>query len=164
MLELYMIRHGFAGTPVEDKAKDEARPLKPKGKDKTKEISKGLKEMDIRFDVVLSSPLLRAKQTAEIVNAYCGMHDGITITELLRPDASYQNLIKFLNKLKKADKIAIVGHEPFLGGFASFCLAKTNNSFINLKKNGVLMLQINEVIKPKRCSLGWVMEPRQLIG
>jgi len=164
MQELYMIRHGFAGTPVEDQATDERRPLKPKGKDKTKEVAKNLKAMDIHFDVVLSSPLLRAKQTAEIINAYCGRNNGVTITELLKPGASYQNLIKFLNKLKKSDRIAIVGHEPFLGGFASFCLAKSNNSFINLKKSGLLMLQIDEVIKPKKCSLTWLMEPGQIIG
>ena len=69
MLELYIIRHGLAGKSLEDETMDDERPLKKKGKEKMKEIAKGLKELKIGFDVVLTSPLLRAKESAEIVNA-----------------------------------------------------------------------------------------------
>ena len=55
---------------------------------------------------------------------YCGDTKEVTVTDLLSPGASYNNLIKFLNKLKDSKKVAIVGHEPFLSGFASYCLSK----------------------------------------
>jgi phosphohistidine phosphatase len=163
MLELYIIRHGLAGTSLDDEAMDQERPLTKKGKAKMKEIAKGLKEMKIGFDIVLTSPLLRAKESAEILNAYCGNSKKVSITDLLSPEASYNNLIKFLNKLKGSEKVAIVGHEPFLSGFASFCLSKNKSSLMNLKKGGVLMLEIDKVIKPGRCVLSWLMEPKHII-
>ena len=70
MLELYIIRHGLAGKSLAEG--DELRPLKKKGREQMKEVAKGLKELDVAFDLVLTSPLVRAKESAEIVNAYCG--------------------------------------------------------------------------------------------
>lgn len=163
MLELYVIRHGPAGKSIEDESMDDGRPLKKKGKDKMKDIAKGLKELKICFDTVLTSPLLRSKESAEIVNEYCGNDKEVTVTELLSPGSSYTNLIKFLNKLKDSKRIAIVGHEPFLSGFVSYCLSNNKNSLMNLKKGGVLMVEVDEVIKPGKCVLSWLMEPGHLI-
>ena len=98
-----MIRHGLAGERLEDEKQDEERPLKKKGKEKIKEIAKGLRELKICFDVVLTSPLLRSKETAEIINDHCCDTKEVTVTDLLRPDASYNNLIKFLNKQKNEE-------------------------------------------------------------
>lgn len=128
-----------------------------------KEIGKGLKKMKISFDAILTSPLLRSKESAEILNAYCSNTKEVMVTDLLKPGASFNNLIKFLNKLKDSKKVAIVGHEPFLSTFASYCLTKNKSSLINLKKGGVLMLQVDEVIKPGQCLLSWLMEPRQIV-
>lgn len=161
MLELYIIRHGLAGSPLEDEKMDEERPLEKKGKAKMKKIGKSLKKMNISFDQVLTSPLLRAKETAEIINKYCGIKDVI-ITDLLKPGSSYLKLIKFLNELKDLQKVAIVGHEPFLSSFASYCLTKSESSYINLKKGGVLVLEINKVIKPNQCKLSLLIQPKYL--
>jgi phosphohistidine phosphatase len=163
MIELYIIRHGLAGKCVEEQSVDEERTLTKKGKEKIKFVAKGLKELKVNFDVVLTSPLARSKETAEIVNEYCGDSKKVTVTDLLRPDSSYNNLIKFLNGLKKPKKVAIVGHEPFLSGFASYCLTKNKSPLINLKKGGVLMLEVDKVIKPGQCTLSWLMEPHQII-
>lgn len=163
MLELYLIRHGLAGKSLADQTSDEKRPLSKKGKEKMKEIAKGLKKLDICFEMVLTSPLIRAKETAEIVQAYCGATKKVSVTSLLKPGSSYDNLIKFLNKYKKHQRIALVGHEPFLSGFASYCLAQSENSFINLKKGGILVLENDAMIKPGECVLTWLMEPGQII-
>ena len=163
MLELYIIRHGLAGKPLEDKVKDHKRPLKKKGKEMIKGVAKGLKNQKIQFDVILSSPLIRSKESAEIVNEYCGHNKKIVVTELLEPGASYNDLIKYLNKLKSSKKIAIVGHEPFLSGFTSYCLTKKKNPFINLKKGGVLVLEAEKVITPGQCMLSWLLEPDHVI-
>lgn len=163
MIELYIIRHGFAGKSLDDEKLDEKRPLKKKGKEMMKDIAKGLKELNVSFDAVLTSPLLRSKESAEIVNSYCCDTKESTVTNLLRPGASFNNLIKLLNTLKDSKKIALVGHEPFLSEFASYCLSKNKSSFMNLKKGGVLMLEIDKVIKPGRCTLAWLMEPKHII-
>jgi len=163
MLELYMIRHGLAGRSLEDETMDDERPLKKKGIEKMKDIAKSLKELKICFDKVLTSPLLRSKESAEIVNEYCGDTKEVMVTDLLSPGSSYDKLIKFLNKFKDSKKIAIVGHEPFLSGFASYCLSKNRSSLMNLKKGGMLMLEIDEIIKPGQCVLAWLMEPKHII-
>jgi phosphohistidine phosphatase len=163
MLELYIIRHGLAGKSLEGDVEDNERPLKKKGKEKMKDVAKGLKKRNIRFDMVLTSPLLRALESAEIVNEYCGSTKEVTVTDLLKPDASYQKLSKYLNKLKEPERVAIVGHEPFLSGFASYCLTNSKNSFFKLEKSGVLKLEIDEVIMPQRCVLSWLMEPSQMV-
>src|ERR1700722_8843966 len=98
MLELYIIRHSLAGRSLEDEAVDHERPLKKKGKEKMKDVAKGLQKLNIGFDVVVTSPLLRSKESAEIVNAHCSDTKEVTVTDLLCPGASYNNLIKFLNK------------------------------------------------------------------
>jgi phosphohistidine phosphatase len=164
MQELYLIRHGLAGKRLEDETKDKERSLKKKGKEQMKDIAKGLKELKVSFDIILTSPLVRANESAVIVNEYCGNGEEVTITKFLKPDASYNNLIKFLNSLKEYEKIAIVGHEPFLSGFASHCLSKSKTALMNLKKGGALMLEIDKTIKPGRCILSWLMEPKHLIA
>lgn len=163
MLELYIIRHSLAGRTLEDEAMDHERPLKKKGKEKMKEIAKGLQKLKIGFDVVVTSPLLRSKESAEIVNAHCCDTKEVTVTDLLCPGASYNNLIKLLNNLKDYNKVAVVGHEPFLSGFASYCLTNNKHSLMSLKKGGILKLEMDGVIKPGKCMLSWLMEPRQLI-
>lgn len=163
MLELYIIRHGLAGKPLEDESLDEERPMTKKGKDRMKDIAKGLEELGVSFDVIVSSPLARAKETAEIVDKYCCDADGIEYTDLLKPGATYDGLISYLNGLEGKDTVAIVGHEPFLSGFASYCLSKGKNSFIRLKKGGVLALEMDGELKPGQCKLAWLMEPWQLL-
>ena len=162
MLELYIIRHGLAGKRSEDLTLDDERALTKKGKEQMRDIAKVLKKLEINFDKVLTSPLLRAMETAEIVNKYCGNTNKVTITNLLSPEASFNNLIKYLNKFKD-EKVAIVGHDPFLSSFASYCLSKSKNSFINLKKGGVLMLEIDQIIKPGKSTLSWSIEPKHIL-
>lgn len=163
MLELCLIRHGLAGTSFEDEAMDYERPLKKKGKEKLKDIAKGLKDMNICFDVVLTSPLLRSMETAGIINAYCGATEEVLVCDLLQPGSSYSMLSKLLNELQEYEKIAIIGHEPFLSGFACYCLSNSKSPFISLKKGGALMLEVDKVIKPGHCKLSWLMEPKHMI-
>lgn len=162
MLELYVIRHGFAGSPIEDKKLDDARPLKKKGREKIKDIAKSLKKQNICFDLVLTSPLLRAKETAEIFQDHCGITKKMQVIDLLKPGTSYPKLIKFLNEHKES-KVAIVGHEPFLSGFASYCVSGSKSSFIDLKKGGIIKLEVDEVIKPGKCILSLLMDPKHII-
>lgn len=163
MDKLYIIRHGIAGERLEDEKEDELRSLTKKGKKEFKAISKELRDLDVRFDEVISSPLIRALETAEIAHKYCSDSNKIVVSELLRPDGSYTPLIQYLNKLKAKGSVAIVGHEPFLSIFASYCLTNTKDPIINLKKGGVLALEIDKMIKPGNSKLLWLLEPKFMI-
>lgn len=163
MTELYIIRHGLAGKRLEDPALDESRPLTDKGKDKMKDIARGLRNLDVSFDKVYTSPLARAEETAELLKRCCIKDKDVEATDLLKPGSNYDDLISFINRAKGADRIALVGHEPFLSEFASYCLSKSKWSFIDFKKGGVMMLESDGAIRPGKCKLAWLMGPAQLI-
>ncbi|HEY3422605.1 MAG TPA: phosphohistidine phosphatase SixA [Methanocellaceae archaeon] len=163
MKELFIIRHGPAGKSLDDKKLDEARPLTKKGKEKMKEIARGLSDMDISFDKIVTSPLLRCAETADILSKCSGGKKSVESIDALKPGGSGDELIGYLNALDGVDNVAIVGHEPFLSEFASYCLAKSKNSFIDLKKGGVIALEFGGMIKPGAGKICWMMEPSQLI-
>lgn len=162
MQVLYVVRHGIAEERDPD-VTDDARKLTRKGKDKMKLVAEGMADAGIRFDVILTSPLTRALQTARILEKHCLEGGSLEETELLEPDASFDELIDHLNGLESVDNVAIVGHEPFLSEFVSYSLAGKESSFIRLKKGGVAALEIHGSIKPGQCILSWLMEPGQLI-
>lgn len=160
MKALYIIRHGAAGKRLEDESLDEARPLTKKGKDRMKDIAKGLKDMGVSFDKLITSPLPRCAETADILMK-CSAEDP-QATDLLKPGASSDDLIGYLNTLDGADAVAIVGHEPFLSEFASYCMSKSKTSFIVLKKGGIIAMDVDGMLKPGTCKLEWLMGPAQL--
>ena len=163
MKELFIVRHGPAGKPLEDKKLDEARPLTKKGKEKMKDIVKGLSDMNISFDKIVTSPLARCAESADILSKCCTAKKGVEPIDALKPGGSVDDVIGYLNALDGVENVAIVGHEPFLSEFASYCLAKSKNSFIDLKKGGVIALEFEGMIKPGTGKLCWMMEPSQLI-
>ena len=163
MKELCIIRHGLAGTGMEDERRDEKRPLTAQGKAKIKDVAGGLQRLGVCFDVILTSPLARATETADIVDEYCGNGRAPLRTDLLKPGASFDKLIVRLNMLEPVDRVALVGHESSLSEFASYCLSAALGSFISLKKGGVLMLEVHGRLKPGECTLAWLMKPSQLV-
>ena len=163
MKELFIVRHGPAGKPLEDKKLDEARPLTKKGKEKMKDIVKGLSDMNISFDRIVTSPLTRCTESADILSKCCTGKKGVEPIDALKPGGSVDDVIGYLNALDGVENVAIVGHEPFLSEFASYCLAKSKNSFIDLKKGGVIALEFGGMIKPGTGKMCWMMEPSQLI-
>jgi phosphohistidine phosphatase len=163
MKELCIIRHGLAGNGMEDERRDEKRPLTAQGKVKMKGVAGGLKRLGVSFDVILTSPLTGATETAEIVDEYCGNGREPLRTDLLKPGASFDKLIARLNTLDRVDRVALVGHESSLSEFASYCLSAALGSFISLKKGGVLMLEVHGRLKPGECTLSWLMKPSQLV-
>lgn len=161
MKELYIIRHGEAGDPFADWQLDEKRPLTEEGKQIMKEVAKALQKMKVHFDEMLTSPLIRALQTAECIKSCC--KKDLTITDLLKPGSSCEALIRALNELKGCKTVAIVGHEPFLSTFASYCLTKQTYSLLDLKKGGVVCLEIDGPIIAGQCTLKSLQTPTQMI-
>lgn len=161
MKALYVVRHGIAEERSED-GEDAARELTGKGKDRMKQVAKSLAAEGVKFDVILSSPLVRAVQTARILEKHCTDGGPAVVTELLRGDASFDDLIGDLNGLEGAGSVAIVGHEPFLSGFVSYCLSGQPASFVRMKKGSVAALEVAGAVQPGHCILAWLLEPGQL--
>ena len=162
MAELYVIRHGIADDPAEHGGRDDRRQLTKKGREKVIGVAESLRARGVQFDAIYSSPLARALETAEIIRRECSALPQVTVTGLLKPTASFDDLIEYLNQEDKASS-AVVGHEPFLSGFVSYALARSRMPFVRLKKAGVALLDYEGELRPGNCELAWLAGPAQLI-
>ncbi|WII71286.1 histidine phosphatase family protein [Bdellovibrio sp. 22V] len=167
-MELIIIRHAVA-EEREDFAKkgleDYFRPLTLKGRKKMQKVCVELREHVKELDVIVSSPLTRARQTAEIVSQIYYETKVLEAAELV-PHSPPQAFLKWLRtQARQYRRIAIVGHEPHLSAFASFMLSGKAESFIDLKKSGILALEIESFAQAQagHAQLLYALPPKFLI-
>jgi phosphohistidine phosphatase len=136
-VELYLIRHANALALGERGITDDAeRPLSEQGEDQAHSLAMGLRSRGITFDGIISSPLVRAKQTADIL-----VRDGspappeIQICDGLLPDARPRKLARFL-KNRAGQRLALIGHCPHLPQFAAWLIGG-KKAQLDLAKSGV---------------------------
>ncbi|MGA2029871.1 MAG: phosphohistidine phosphatase SixA [Verrucomicrobiota bacterium] len=162
-MNLYILRHGLAvecGTP--GYKKDSDRPLTAKGKRRMWQIAEAMEAMELNFDMILSSPFLRARQTAEIVAETFELRKKLALTEALTPDGNPKLLVEQLNKLKVKD-ILLVGHEPYLSQLIGLLVSGNTNMALDFKKGGLGKLEA-ETLRCGRCAtLAWLLTPRQMM-
>jgi len=159
-MEIYILRHGIAvnrGTP--GYKKDSDRPLTPEGEEKVHQIAKAMLAMELKFDLILSSPYLRSKQTAQIVAAE--LDEEVTLTDLLTPDGNPLELIRELND-EKPQSVLLVGHEPYLSGLISVLVTGESKAAIELKKGGLCKLSADRVSFGQCATLNWLLTPKQM--
>jgi len=159
--ELYIMRHGLAalraGTAVADDAK---RPLTPAGKQKMRGIASGLVNLGMDVDWIVSSPLVRAVETAEIVKEALSSNPSLEICDALRPGGSGEAVITFLAKRKDCSRVLVVGHEPDLGELAARLIGAGRNANMPFKKGGCCLITFL-VFPPKAPGrLVWWLTPR----
>jgi phosphohistidine phosphatase len=117
--ELYLIRHGIAEERGEAWPDDTKRPLTDRGIARLKKEARALARIGVAFDVVLTSPLVRARQTADAVASTFEPRPPIVAIESLSPGGTYQALLADLEKQARRSRIALVGHEPGIGELAA---------------------------------------------
>jgi phosphohistidine phosphatase len=159
-MELYLIRHGIA---VEQEAgiKDEERTLTKEGRQKTEKAAQGLLSWNLRFDLIVSSPLIRAHQTAEILIA-AGLSSQLEVSSHLSPEADIQTwLIDWLEPKNYTSKtqLALVGHEPNLSSWAEILLWGEAKGCIVLKKAGMIGIKLPDSGYPLGCSQMFLLIP-----
>jgi len=159
-MEIYILRHGIAverGTP--GYKKDSERPLTDEGKDKMRDIAKAMLGMGLKFDLILSSPLVRAKQTAEIVADE--LNEEVNFTDFLGPDADPRELIAEIND-EKPQTVLLVGHEPDLSGLISVMISGINDLNIEMKKGALCKLTADKLTFGRCATLNWLLTPKQM--
>ena len=119
MLSLYLVRHAIAGERGEAYPNDDLRPLTSKGIARFRKAVRGLARHDVAVDTILSSPLVRARQTADILAAALSGAPPVVETNALRPGARFDDLVKEVARHTACDAIALVGHEPHIGETAA---------------------------------------------
>lgn len=167
-MQLYLIRHGIAIDRSSSVA-EEDRPLTLQGQEKTKAIVERLKGLGIKFDRLLSSPLCRAKETAEILQQ-AGLVKTLEIWDGLRPGEPLQAWIDWsiAEAISPEHQIALVGHEPDLSYWAEQLLWGTFGlemaGHLQLKKAGIMGLTLPDVAPfLGQGQLFWLTPPRFLL-
>ena len=149
-MELYLIRHGIAA-PREDYAKDEDRPLTDKGREKTAKVAKQLYKQNLSFDLILTSPLVRARETAQILQD-AGLAAQVEEFTPLAPDSHIQDWISWLTQRypngSSKSSLALVGHQPDLGNWAETLVWGTAHEKLIVKKAGIIGLDIRDTQSP----------------
>ena len=114
---IYFLRHASAGERVADPKKDEKRALDKEGIEQCGYIGRALAAMDVQVDAIISSPLKRATQTASLVGNELGYESKLQIEPGLRPQATFAEFRKLLDKYSRQEAIMVVGHNPNLSEF-----------------------------------------------
>lgn len=163
-LELYLMRHGLAGEHG-SYANDAERPLTDEGTQKTKQVAKRLHMLKLRFDLILTSPLVRARQTADLLLA-AKLADTLQETSDLAPGGSLTAWLDWLQKWRSPQNtvLALVGHEPDLSTWTETLLWGEPKGTLTVKKAGVVGLLLPERPSPiGNSSLFWLTPPRFLL-
>jgi len=164
-MNLYILRHGIAvelGMP--GVGKDSERQLAPEGKRKLRQIAGAMKALDLSFDLILTSPYVRAEQTATIVAEALDAQNNLESSDTLTPSGGMRDLIAAITHRKPAPEDALlVGHEPYLSELISLLVSGgTDGVSVVLKKGGLCKLAV-ETLRYGRCAtLEWLLTPKQL--
>ena len=157
---LLLMRHGIAAEREFWKRDDALRPLTEIGKQKTREAARGLSTRVARVDLIASSPLLRASQTAEIARDFYNEAKMETWDEL--ENAEYSALCARLCKVPDDATALLIGHEPGLSTFASSLIGGTNSLPRAWKKAGVCALEFDYAFDCPYATLKWYATPKTL--
>jgi phosphohistidine phosphatase len=160
-MELYFLRHGLAGQHGDPKYKDDSlRPLTAEGKEKMHRAAQGMQGLGLRFDSVLSSPYLRARQTAEIAAEACKIKiKEVHLTNNLLPPATVEQLLSEITaQFPKSENILLVGHEPHLSEMISSLLNCGRALNIDFKKGALCWVTVQK----NAGTLNWLLTSTQL--
>lgn len=160
--ELYVMRHAIAvnrGSP--GFSDDFKRPLTPEGKKKMYEIAAGLRRVGFDVDWIVTSPLVRARETAEIVAEELG---GVPTDhcDALRPGGSPEALISFLAKSADRKRVLVVGHEPDLSELAARLISAGRRANLAFKKGGCCLITFDEFPPESPGQLMWWLTPKMM--
>lgn len=158
---LSLIRHGEA-EEIGGKIKtDFDRPLTDQGIKDIKLIARAMNRMALGFSAILTSPVVRAKQTAEIIAEITHSRDLLQITESLGFPPSRSGLLQDLKAFQKDDHILLVGHEPNMGLLSGYFLGN-DKMIINFKKGSLIRIDVTRFYPTPRGELKWFLTPKQL--
>ena len=161
-LDCVLLRHGIAVERDEWEGPDADRPLTERGAKRVAQVAVGLKWLDVQPTHVLSSPLIRAIETAKIVHRSLRVRSAVHIVDDLLPDAPPDRLLSILHDLPPESCVLCVGHEPHLGMVASVTLAGKPSTAFPFKKAGACLIELSITAKPGRGVLRWWLTPDQL--
>jgi phosphohistidine phosphatase len=156
---IYFLRHASAGQSLMNPKKDEKRALDPSGVEQCGYIGRALAALEVHLDVLISSPLKRATQTASLVGTEMGYEGKLVLEDGLRPGALFADFRRLLNKYAKPESIMVVGHNPNLSEFLGRTIGENGcEANTELKKGAVARVETSR----NSGTLNWCLTPKIL--
>ena len=159
-MNLYVLRHASAGTRRANPLIDVKRPLDREGKQQCILIGSYLNALRVHFDLIVSSPLKRALQTASLVGTEVGYDARIKKTTALAPDATLPDFQAMVGDLTELENVLIVGHNPNLPLFLGSLIASPARAAIRVRKGALARIECTR----RPGTLHWLVDPRILKG
>lgn len=162
-MEVILIRHAKAGDRDPNTwPNDDNRPLTSDGVDEQHQAATVMKKMGIRFDFLLTSPMLRARQSAEAVAEAYRWPEEPQLTEALGHGYSVAAVVRLLAKFPPDSRVALVGHEPDLSRLAAALISSGGSTRIGLKKSGVVGIEFEGAAEAGAGTLVYQLKPGHL--
>jgi len=163
-MKLYLVRHGIAVDRIGGAVlNDFQRPLTDEGKEETKVVAQALKKLNIKPDLVVASPLIRAKQTADIIRDVLSVKEDLKISDALAPGGGASDVYKFLRNscdMRTTEEVVLVGHEPDIGRLAATLIWAGPEVNVPFKKAGVCRIDVPDVPPTMPGTLKWFITPK----
>jgi phosphohistidine phosphatase len=154
------VRHAIAADRGSEWPDDTKRPLTERGMNRFKDAVKGLRRLDVAVDEIFTSPLVRARQTAEILAAGLDGKPPIKVLDALSPGHTSASVMTHLARVAKRRRIALVGHEPELGELAAHLIGA--GRALAFKKGGICRIDLGSLTSKRAASLTWFLPPNVL--
>lgn len=164
-IELYVVRHAVAAERGPEYPDDDLRPLTADGIARWRKAVEGLRAFGLQLDLVLTSPLVRAKDTAELLAAGLKPKPRVTVVEALSPGGRIADIVSAITThagARRASRVALVGHEPGLGELAASLLGARGT--VEFRKGAVCRIDVTRALPGGPGVLRWFLPPRALRG
>jgi phosphohistidine phosphatase len=159
-LELYLVRHGVAAERGKDYPDDSKRPLTRQGIARLRKEAAALDTLGVTFDHIIASPLLRTKQTADVLSQHMASRPSVSTSDALAPAGTPAAVLQELGKHMRKARVALVGHEPNIGELAARLIG--SRVPLDFKKGAVCRIDF-EIFPPKGTGqLRWFVTPKML--
>ncbi len=163
-MNLYLMRHAIAADPDGNTA-DSLRPLTEKGRSKLAQIAQAMVRLNFHFDLILTSPYLRARQTADLVAKILEIKPNCLVeSENLTPMGSGDKLVDEIMAREPVENLLVVGHEPTICQMIGILVAGDASLRIQMKKAGLCKLSIDKLTYGRCATLEWLLTPAHFLA
>jgi phosphohistidine phosphatase len=162
---LYLMRHGIAALREDPLfTNDHERPLTPDGLRKTRDVARGIRRLDLTFDLVFTSELKRARQTADVICAELRLQPSqLRVSRMLEPGVSPLSFFRELEPLADTPSILVVGHEPNMSEMISVLTTGHANALaVEIKKASLALVEVESFPPNGSAALHFLLQPKHL--
>jgi phosphohistidine phosphatase len=158
-MDILVLRHGDANPATKKVMNDSKRGLSDSGIKEIENVSELFDKFEIKFDYIYSSPLKRAKQSADIISKNQKKSKTVELAEL-KPEGGVEELCKKIAKQKENSTILIVGHNPLLVNFINYIISSGNGQNLTLKTGGLVKIKTLSLEPQLKGELEWLLAPK----